>query len=145
MIVVAASGYFNPLHVGHVHYLEEAKKLGDYLLVIVNTDRQVDLKGSCKFQSEQDRLAIIMALRCVDNATLSVDTDTTQCKTLEVWRPQIFAKGGDRYAAEIPERKVCDALGIKIIDGVGGGKIRSSSELINNQHTIDKFMKSIKV
>lgn len=128
-IIVAASGYFNPLHVGHIEYLEKARALGDYLIVIVNTDRQVELKGSKKFQTEQDRLRIIQSLKCVDLATLSLDQDSTQCKSLAFYKPDIFAKGGDRTANEIPEAKVCKELGIKIVDGLGE-KIRSSSELL---------------
>lgn len=128
-IVVAASGYFNPLHVGHIEYLEKARALGDYLIVIVNTDKQVELKGSKKFQTEQDRLRIIQALKCVDLATLSLDHDSTQCKSLAIFQPDIFAKGGDRTAEEIPEAKVCKEFGIKIVDGLGE-KIRSSSELL---------------
>ena len=130
MRIVAASGYFNPLHKGHVEYLERAKQLGDYLVVIVNSDKQRALKGSKEFMDEQERVLIVKALRCVDEVILSIDEDGTVCKTLEMINPEIFAKGGDRFASEIPEAEVCNRLGIDMVDGLGN-KIQSSSWLLN--------------
>lgn len=132
MKIVAASGYFNPLHKGHVEYLERAKTLGDKLIVIVNNDFQVKLKGSKEFMDEQERLQIVRSLNCVDMAILSADTDPTVCKTLWLVRPDIFAKGGDRFTYEIPESKVCRELGIAIVDGLGD-KIQSSSWLLGRK------------
>ena len=128
--IVAASGYFDPIHVGHIEYLEKAKALGDELIIIVNSDAQAKLKKGFVFMPEKERMQILKALRCVDKVILSIDTDQTQCKTLELLKPNIFAKGGDRYASEIPETPTCKKLGIKIIDGLGV-KIQSSSELVN--------------
>jgi len=132
-MIVAASGYFNPFHVGHLEYLERAKKLADKLgsklIVIVNNDRQVRVKGSHPFMNEKDRLRIIEALKCVDKAVLSIDKDKTVCRSLAKLKPDIFAKGGDRTSKEIPERTVCDKLGIIITDRLGR-KIRDSSEII---------------
>lgn len=128
-IIVAASGYFNPLHKGHVEYLERAKSLGDYLIVIVNNDKQRELKGSKKFMEEDERMAIVSALRCVDEVRLCMDLDGSVCQTLEHIKPNIFAKGGDRFSDEIPEAKVCQKLGIKLVDGLGE-KIQSSSWLL---------------
>lgn len=127
-IVVAASGYFNPLHKGHAEYLELAKKLGDKLIVIINNDKQAILKTGGIFMNQEDRMAIVRALRCVDEVFLSVDEGKTVCESLKALRPDIFAKGGDRMAGEIPEGKVCNELGIKIIDGLGE-KIENSSRL----------------
>ena len=124
MIIVATSGYFNPLHKGHVRLLEEAKSLGDKLIVRVNNDKQVLLKGSKVFMDEQERCAIVKALRCVDEVILSIDTDRTVCKTLEMIKPNIFAKGGDSIPANVPESKIC-----KVVYCVGGDKIQSSSWL----------------
>ena len=128
MKTVATSGYFDPLHVGHLESLELAKQLGDKLIVIVNSDLQAKLKKGKSFMKQEDRIKIIAALKCVDEVFLSIDKDKTQCKSLRYLKPDIFAKGGDRISSEIPESKVCKELGIKIIDGLGK-KIRSSSKL----------------
>lgn len=139
MKIIIASGYFNPLHKGHIEYLREAKALGDELWVIVNNDEQVKLKGSVPFMDLDERKEIISALRYVDATIPSRDNDATVCKTLNYIKKGaqgIFgdceltlAKGGDRFASEIPEAKVCKELGIKIVDGLGK-KIQSSSELL---------------
>ena len=128
--IVAASGYFDPIHIGHIEYLEKAIALGDELIVILNSDAQAKLKKGFVFMPEGERMQILKALRCVDKVVLSIDTDQTQCKTLELLKPNIFAKGGDRYASEIPETPTCKKLGIKIIDGLGA-KVQSSSELVS--------------
>lgn len=129
-IVVAVSGYFNPLHVGHLEMIERAKKLGDKLVVIVNNDKQVALKGSVPFMSEKDRVKVISALRDVDSVVLSVDKDKTVCLSLAKVKPDIFANGGDRKSiGDVPEYPVCQKLGIKMVDGLGK-KIRASSEMI---------------
>ena len=128
MKIVATSGYFDPLHVGHLECLELAKQLGDKLIVIVNSDLQAKLKKGKSFMNQEDRMKIISALKCVDEVFLSIDKDKTQCKSLRYLKPNIFAKGGDRMSDEIPESKVCKELNIEIIDGLGQ-KIRSSSKL----------------
>ena len=128
MKIVATSGYFDPLHVGHLECLELAKQLGDKLIVIVNSDLQATLKKGKSFMNEQDRLKIVLALKCVDEVFLSIDKDKSQCESLKYLKPTIFAKGGDRTSGEIPETKVCKELNIQIIDGLGE-KIRSSSNL----------------
>lgn len=127
---VAVSGYFNPMHVGHVRLLKEAKELGDYLVVILNNDEQVKLKGSVPFMSLEDRKEIVEAVKYVDEVFISIDKDKTICKSLEAVRPNIFANGGDRHKGEIPESKICKENNIKMVDNVGGNKIRSSSILI---------------
>ncbi len=129
-IIVAASGYFDPIHAGHIEYLEKAKSLGDELIVILNSDKQAIMKKGFVFMPEKEREQILKALRCVDKVVLSIDEDQTQCKTLELLKPNIFAKGGDRYAYEIPETPTCKKYGIKIIDGLGA-KIQSSSDLVS--------------
>lgn len=129
-IKVAVSGYFNPLHVGHLEMIEKAKKLGNYLIVIVNSDFQVKLKGSFPFMSEKDRVKIVRALKDVDEVFLSIDKDRTVCKSLAKIKPNIFANGGDRKNLnDVPEYDVCQKLKIKMVDGLGK-KIRSSSILI---------------
>lgn len=133
--MVIASAYANPLHAGHVAYLNKAADLGDYLIVIINTDKQVSIKGSKPFMNESDRRAIVAALKGVDEAVLSIDEDGSVCKTIErivkdnpEWQ-FIFAKGGDRTVANIPEKETCDRLGVAIVDGLGA-KIRASSEIL---------------
>tara|TARA_B100000212_G_scaffold270927_1_gene210372 strand:+ start:820 stop:1227 length:408 start_codon:yes stop_codon:yes gene_type:complete len=127
MKLVVASGYFDPLHVGHLEYLELAKKLGDKLIVIVNNDLQANLKKGKSFMSEQDRMKIVSSIKWVDDVFLSIDTDHTQCKSIEKIKPHFFVNGGDRQNDEIPESHICKKLNIKIIDGLGE-KIRSSSD-----------------
>ena len=128
MKIVVTSGYFDPLHVGHLECLELAKQLGDKLIVIVNSDLQAKLKKGKSFMKQEDRMKIILALQCVDEVFLSIDKDKSQCESLRYLKPDIFAKGGDRMSDEIPEAKVCRELGIEIVDGLGK-KIRSSSKL----------------
>ena len=128
-IKIACSGYFNPLHKGHVEYLEKAKELGDYLIVIVNSDKQRELKCSKEFMHEDERMLIVSALRCVDEVILSIDEDTTVCNSLRLVQPDIFAKGGDRTIDEIPEAKVCNEIGARMVDGLGD-KVQSSSWLL---------------
>ncbi|MFA4834118.1 MAG: adenylyltransferase/cytidyltransferase family protein [Patescibacteria group bacterium] len=139
-IVVAVSGYFNPLHVGHLEMMERAKKLGDRLVVIVNNDYQVKLKGSVPFSNQADRLKIVSAIKWVDKVFLSIDKDKTIAKSLAKVKPDIFAKGGDRNADNIPasETEICRELNIKRVDGLGK-KIRSSSILIKNASEKKKY------
>jgi cytidyltransferase-like protein len=134
-IFVVASGYFDPLHVGHIEYLELAKQQGNCLIVIVNNDKQIKLKKEVPFMSEMDRMRIVGSLRCVDMVFLSIDKDLTVNKSIEHLVQQggitIFAKGGDRNLENIPEKEICEKHNIKIVDGLGE-KIRSSSDFIKN-------------
>ena len=127
-IRVAVSGYFDPIHVGHLEYLRMAKELGDSLVVIVNNNQQCKLKKGKHFMDENDRVEIVKALRFVDEVFLSVDKDRTVCKSLEEIKPDIFANGGDRATSEVPETPICKKFNIKMVDGLGD-KIRSSSSL----------------
>lgn len=136
--VVAVSGYFNPLHVGHLEMIQKAKKLGDKLVAIVNNDYQVGLKGSVPFMSEGDRLKIVAALRDVDQVFLSIDSDKTVCRSLAKLKPNIFANGGDRHSiGDVPEYPICQKLKIKMVDGLGK-KIRASSEMIARAAALKK-------
>ena len=126
--IVCVSGYFNPLHVGHIEYFEKSKLLGTKLVVIVNNDKQSFLKKGTSFMPENERLEIIRKLRIVDMAVLSIDEDRTVINTLKCVRPHIFTNGGDQTNDLIPEKNICDELGIKLVDGMGD-KIQSSSSL----------------
>ena len=125
---VAVSGYFDPIHVGHLEYLKLAKEFGDKLVVIVNNNHQCILKKGKPFMDEADRVEIVKALGIVDEVFLSIDQDKSVCASLEEVKPNIFANGGDRHTGEVPETVVCKKLNIEIVDGLGG-KIRSSSDL----------------
>lgn len=127
--IVAVSGYFNPIHVGHLEMIREAKKLGEHLVAIINSDHQVKLKGSVPFMPEADRVRIMEAIKWVDEVFLSIDKDGTVCESLRVVKPNIFGNGGDRNKKNVPEDKVCAELGIKMVYNLGR-KIRSSSILI---------------
>ena len=96
MRTVAISGYFDPIHVGHLEYIIEAKKLGDKLIVIVNNNHQCVLKKGKPFMDENDRVTIVSSIKYVDEVFLSIDKDKTVCKSLEKIKPTIFANGGDR-------------------------------------------------
>ncbi len=140
--IIVVSGYFNPLHTGHLDYLESARELGDSLFVIVNNDHQVELKGSTPFMSLEERVRIVEALSCVHKAYPSIDTDSSVVKTLkEIWNEHssdyffdsmTFANGGDRKPSNVPEYEICERLGIHMAFNVGGGKTQSSSDLLNN-------------
>ena len=127
--IVCASGYFSPIHVGHIEYLEKSKSLGDKLIVIINSDKQSQLKKGSSFMPEDERLKIVRSLKCVDAAVISVDEDRTVCKTLSHIHPHIFTNGGDQNNEIIPERKICEKMGTKLVDGLGD-KIQSSSWLL---------------
>jgi len=128
MKTVVVSGYFDPVHVGHLEYLKLAKDLGDKLIVIVNNNKQCVLKKGKPFMDESDRLEIVKSLKMVDDVFLSVDNDKSVCKSLEILKPDIFANGGDRNTNEVPESIICKKYNIRMIDGLGN-KIRSSSDL----------------
>lgn len=136
-IVVAVSGGFDPIHIGHVRYLKEAKALGDKLVVILNNDHWLRRKKGANFMNEDDRKEILEALECVDEVVVTKhkpdDGDRSICQALEEIHPDVFANGGDQNAESIPEYKLCEKLDIKMAFDVGhGGKIRSSSELLKN-------------
>ena len=127
-VVVAVSGYFDPLHVVHVEFFQLAKELGSKLIVLVNNNQQAEMKKDSFFMDEKDRMEIVAALRHVDEVFLSIDSDGSVCKSLEAIKPDIFANGGDRSLEEIPETSVMKKYNIKMVDGLGD-KIRSSSDV----------------
>ena len=133
---IIVSGYFNPLHKGHLELFEKAKASGDQLWVIVNSDLQRELKQSKEFMLEDERLVIVKAIGIIDKALISIDKDKTQCATLadlaDKYSNQYelyFANGGDQSNDTISEVSICKEKGIGLIDGLGG-KIQSSSWLL---------------
>jgi glycerol-3-phosphate cytidylyltransferase/D-beta-D-heptose 7-phosphate kinase/D-beta-D-heptose 1-phosphate adenosyltransferase len=133
---IIVSGYFNPLHKGHIEYFHFAKSLGEKLIVIVNNDIQRNLKGSEEFMMEDERCLIIKELSIVNEVFLSIDKDRTVIQSLKQIHKNyskeyslFFANGGDQNNNSIPENNVCQKLGINLIDGMGN-KIQSSSWLL---------------
>jgi len=143
-VVVAVSGGFDPLHVGHIRYFKAAKALGDKLIVIINNDNWLRLKKGYVFMDENQRKEIIESVKWVDEVVISEHQPGTQdisiTHMLLKIKPNIFAKGGDRNPEEVPipgsEPEACAQIGCKIIYNVGdGGKIESSSGLVRRAMT----------
>ncbi len=139
MIRVLASGYFDPIHVGHIEYLKMARELGDYLIVAVNTNESTIRKKGYFFMDQKDRIEILKSLRFVDEVISVIDHDDTVAETINAVQPDIFAKGGDRHVGNLPQKEidVCTKNNIKIITGLGK-KIESSSGLINRLNELNK-------
>jgi D-beta-D-heptose 7-phosphate kinase/D-beta-D-heptose 1-phosphate adenosyltransferase len=137
-IVVAVSGGFDPIHIGHVRMFERAKALGDELVVILNNDNWLKKKKGFSFMPEMERKEVIEALRVVDRVVITKhkpnDKDTSVSRELRAIKPDIFANGGDRKFDNIPEVAVCDEIGCAMVFNIGkGGKIQSSSWLLQKQ------------
>jgi len=150
-IIVATSGGFDPVHIGHTRLFEDAKKLGDELVVILNNDNWLKQKKGFVLMSEEERKEIIEAFKPVDRVIITKHPqnpeDMSVCAELAALKPDIFAKGGDRDKKDAakkssslnPEQELCEKLGIKVAFNVGrGGKIQSSSWLAK------KFPDSVK-
>jgi cytidyltransferase-like protein len=138
-IIVAISGGFDPVHIGHVRMFNEAKALGHKLIVILNNDAWLHKKKGFVFMPEHERKEVIEGFRAVDEVVFTKHgtehvpdaTDMSVCHMLHEIKPHIFANGGDRFADNIPEAVVCRELGIETIFNVGqGGKVQSSSWLV---------------
>jgi cytidyltransferase-like protein len=136
--LILTSGYFNPIHIGHVRLLCEAKALGDLLFVIVNNDKQQILKKGKIIMTQDERMVVVAAIRYVDKAVLSVDQDPTVRATIEMIAREnpgyeiIFANGGDRKDPSlIPESAVCEKYKISMEFGIGGNDKPNSSSNIN--------------
>ena len=132
--IVCVSGYFDPIHVGHLEYFKFSKKIGTKLMVIVNNDHQATLKKGKAFMPCDERIKIIEEFKCVDYVVKSIDTDRTVCETLRNIepKPHFFCNGGDQNNNTIPEGPVCAERNIELRDGFGD-KIQSSSWLIKGK------------
>ena len=136
--IVAVSMGADPIHIGHLRHIFDAKSLGDRLIVILNNDNWLKNKKGFVFMSENERAQVLMAVKGVDGVILTKhklgDEDVSVAHELEIIKPDVFAKGGDRNFENIPEREkeICKKFNIKVVGNVGGGKVQSSSWLIKN-------------
>lgn len=136
-IIVAVSGGFDPPHVGHLRLFQEAKKLGNELVVILNNDNWLKKKKGYNFFPQKERKEILAALRYVDRVFLtkhpSNPEDMSVNRELRILKPHIFANGGDRTLGNILEVAVCREIGCAMVFNVGkGGKVQSSSWLLKD-------------
>ncbi|MDA0345691.1 MAG: adenylyltransferase/cytidyltransferase family protein [Proteobacteria bacterium] len=137
---IIVSGYFNPIHKGHIEYFHSAREFADKLIVIVNNDYQRQLKGSKEFMKEDERVMIVKELEIVDFVFLSIDKTKDVSLSIKKISEELsyqyellFGNGGDQNNETIPEAKICKDLNIKLIDGLGD-KIQSSSWLLNKKN-----------
>lgn len=127
---VCVSGYFNPLHIGHIKYMEEAAKFGE-LTVILNSDDAAKRKSGFSFMPWEERKYIIERLKFVNEVVSVDDSDGTVCEAIRRIKPDVFCKGGDRGPDNTPEKEVCEWMGIEMKFGVGGDdKAQASSRLV---------------
>lgn len=140
---VVVSGGFDPLHIGHIRMFQEARKLGDRLVVILNNDNWLLDKKGFVFMPEAERKEIIESYNFVDEVVLTSHTpgcvDHSVSMEIQAINPQVFANGGDRKAeVDIPEAKTCAEIGCEMIFNIGGGKIQSSSWLTNKRQKYEE-------
>jgi cytidyltransferase-like protein len=145
MSVVVTSGGFDPIHSGHILYLQKAARVADTHICIVNSDKFLDNKKGYHVQDWVTRMTILFNIKGVDYVVPAIDEDNTVCKTLQLIRSQhpneiiYFCKGGDRTKDEIPEKAICDKLGIIIVDGIGGkNKVDSSQDIMKRWYETTK-------
>lgn len=137
---IIVSGYFNPIHKGHIEYFHNARQVADKLIVIVNNDYQRNLKGSKEFMKEDERVMIVKELKIVDYVYLSIDEKKDVSLSIKKINEELsnqyeilFGNGGDQNNDSIPEANICKELNIELIDGLGD-KIQSSSWLLNKKN-----------
>ena len=126
---IMVSGGFDPIHVGHLRMFQEASKFGS-VIVVLNSDDWLKRKKGYSFMSFEDRKEIIEGFECVWKVVSVDDSDDSVVDALHQYQPDIFANGGDRFAKNTPESAICEKLEIESLWGVGGEKIRSSSDLV---------------
>lgn len=127
---VVVSGGFDPVHIGHVRLILAAAEYGD-VIVVANSDSWLYRKKGFVFMTWEQRKEILEALKGVVRVEWVDDTDETVCEALRRIKPTCFANGGDRKDDNVPEVAVCNELGIEMLWNMGGGKVESSSDLVN--------------
>ena len=129
--VIAVSGGFDPLHIGHVRMILDASRYGD-VMVILNSDDWLKRKKGYVFMPWEERAEIVGNIKGVKFVTQVDDSDNTVCEALERHKPQVFANGGDRKKNNTPEMDLCEKIGIQMMWAVGGNdKPQSSSWLVD--------------
>ena len=129
--IVAVSGGFDPIHVGHVRMIQDARKYGD-VIVFLNTDEWLHRKKGYAFMNWDERAEVLLGIKGVKEVYSAMDSDNTVCEALRFYKPDLFANGGDRKEGNVPEYNVCNELGIKMLFGIGGNdKPQSSSWLVD--------------
>mgnify|MGYP003114291321 FL=1 len=129
--IIAVSGGFDPIHMGHIRMIREAAKLGD-VVVILNSDDWLKRKKSYSFMSFKERSYIAGSIKGVMMVSGVDDSDGSVCEALRRIKPDAFANGGDRYESNTPEMDVCNELGIEMLWNIGGEKEQSSSALVDD-------------
>ena len=128
--IVAVSGGFDPIHIGHTRMIQDARKLGN-VIVFLNTDEWLKRKKGYVFMTWQERAEILLSIKGVKEVYSAMDEDNTVCEALRFYKPDVFANGGDRKPGMVPEYQVCEELGIEMAFSVGGDdKPQSSSWLV---------------
>jgi D-beta-D-heptose 7-phosphate kinase/D-beta-D-heptose 1-phosphate adenosyltransferase len=146
--IVAVSGGFDPIHIGHLRMFKEARDLGDHLIVLLNNDHWLRTKKGYVFMPQEERAEIIAAFPFVDEVVITChsedDPDRSVVRDLEALKPHVFANGGDRKnTADIPEAAVCEKHNIEMVFNVGfGGKVQSSSWLVDKLRKIESQAQS---
>ena len=135
--IYLTSGGFDPMHIGHLRCIQETVRLAEEnfgtTVIVVNGDGFLDRKKGYSFMQESDRMEIIAGIHGVDNVVLWDDGTQTVVGAIEKIKPDFFTKGGDRTdATNVPEFDICDSIGCEVLFNIGGGKIRASSDLIEN-------------
>ena len=129
--IVAVSGGFDPIHIGHVRMIQDARKLGN-VIVFLNTDEWLKRKKGYSFMTWSERAEILLSIKGVKEVYSAMDDDDTVCEALKFYKPDIFANGGDRKRGKVPEYQVCEDIGIEMAFGIGGDdKPQSSSWLVD--------------
>ncbi|TSA46416.1 glycerol-3-phosphate cytidylyltransferase [bacterium] len=139
---VAISGGFDPVHIGHIKMMQEARALGDRLIVILNNDHWLVKKKGFVFMNQKEREAVLRAIRYIDDVVVTDHPENPNnmsvSSMLRKLKPDVFANGGDRNEIDAANPKsslyedinTCKELGIQMVFNVGGEKTQSSSELV---------------
>lgn len=128
-MIILVSGGFDPLHIGHVRMIRDAKRYG-HVWVAVNSDEWLMRKKGYVFMPWSERAEIVRALECVAGILPVDDKDNHVAQAIRGLRPKVFGNGGDRTTANPLEHQACLEVGAREVFGLGGGKIQSSSELV---------------